>query len=205
MSTNSGDALQSGNKSRLSKTVRIQSDEHKISKSKSGDETKISRTKSNDAAILKMKSVDSSCHSIAASEKEEKIPHQVKPKPHFERSLYGRFPPQLMNYIYDIDPTYSNFVFSKKHRIGAPVVDIDLSYWTQIGEVLMELSVLKRPLEKVVIIGNPQADDAVVEKVLDFTDTLTHLHISNCPFISSQGILQLVSLSKVSTLDRCLC
>ena len=136
-----------------------------------------------------------------SSEISEKIPHQVKPKPHFERSLSGKFPLHLLDYIYEIDPIYSNFVPSKQHLVGSLVVDIDLSHWTGLEDALTEFLRQERPLRKIVLVGNPEADDFVVSKVLNFTKTLTHVHISRCPSISFAGIMQLVSLSEVSTLD----
>ena len=162
-----------------------------------------SRKGSEDSRISRKRSTDSSLNSVGSTTvtNVEVIPHQVTPKPHFERSLYGLYPHHLKNYVYELDPIYNNFVFSRKHKIGDVVVEIDLSYWSGIRDVLAELFMAERPLEKVTISGNPEANDAVVSQLLNFTDTLRHLQLSNCPSITSMGINQIVMLTKVTSLD----
>ena len=202
-----------GGKSQSVKNVKIQAeDSTPLLRSKSGDdsktshgesesESKMSDTKSESTTLKKGSGHTGMSVVTNSTEASEKIPDQVKPRPHFERSICGKFPLHLLNYAYEIEPVYCTYKLSSKHTVGATLFDLDFSHWTCIGEALNLLIEEERPVEKLFINDNVEVTDSLVTLLLNFSTTLQVLHISFCSNISSKGIRQLMALSSLTNLN----
>ena len=130
------------------------------------------------------------------------MPNLTCERPHFVRSIVGTIPPKFNIYLYKVCSRTGCLLYDESHQQGQPVSAADLRYWGGITSALRKYHQEGIYLRKLNMATNVEVTDSVITCLREmYVDTLEVLNIHDCGNITTDGILELGSLSNLVSLN----